>query len=234
MIGLGTLVNTGAILVGSAAGLLLRRGLPVKWQESIMQGLALCIIVIGLQMAFKSEQIIVVILSLVLGAIVGEWLDIETRLQNFGDWVGKKLLGGNNAGAAQAIGAGFVAASLLYCVGALAILGSLADGLKGDTTLLFAKSTLDGIMAILLTANLGIGVALAAVSVLVYQGALTLLAGALEPLLTPAILNEVTATGGVLIMAIGVNMLKVVQLRISNFLPAVVWAAVIVVVRGLF
>lgn len=229
MVGLGTLVNSGAILAGAGAGLLLRRGLPEKWQESIMQGVALCIIVIGVQMAFKSENIMVVI----LGAIVGEGIDIDTKLQRFGDWIGSKLIGGHDAGAAKAIGEGFVAASLIYCVGAMAIIGSLQDGLKGDTTILFAKSTLDGIIAIILTANLGIGVALSAVSVLLYQGTLTLLAGVLEPVLTTSILNEVTATGGMLIMAIGVNMLKVVQIRISNLLPAVLWAGIIVAVSGL-
>ena len=228
MVGLGTLVNSGAILAG---GLLLRRGLPEKWQESIMQGVALCIIVIGVQMAFKSENIMVVIFSIVLGAIVGEGIDIDTKLQRFGDWIGSKLIGGHDAGAV--IGEGFVAASLIYCVGAMAIIGSLQDGLKGDTTILFAKSTLDGIIAIILTANLGIGVALSAVSVLLYQGTLTLLAGVLEPVLTTSILNEVTATGGMLIMAIGVNMLKVVQIRISNLLPAVLWAGIIVAVSGL-
>lgn len=233
MIGLGTLVNAGAILAGAAAGLLLRRGLPEKWQESIMQGVALCIIVIGVQMAFKSENIMVVIFSLVLGAIVGEALDIDAKLQKFGDWVGKKIICGRDAGAAKAIGEGFVAASLIYCVGAMAIIGSLEDGLKGDTTILFAKSTLDGIIAIILTANLGVGVALSAVSVLLYQGTLTVLAGVLEPILTTSILNEVTATGGVLIMSIGVNMLKVVQIRISNLLPAVVWAGLIVTLVGL-
>lgn len=126
-----------------------------------------------------------------------------------------------------------MAASLIYCVGAMAIIGSLEDGLKGDTTILFAKSTLDGIIAIILTANLGVGVALSAVSVLLYQGTLTVLAGVLEPILTTSILNEVTATGGVLIMSIGVNMLKVVQIRISNLLPAVVWAGLIVTLVGL-
>ena len=233
MVGLGTLVNSGAILAGAGAGLLLRRGLPEKWQESIMQGVALCIIVIGVQMAFKSENIMVVIFSIVLGAIVGEGIDIDTKLQRFGDWIGGKLIGGHDVGAAKAIGEGFVAASLIYCVGAMAIIGSLQDGLKGDTTILFAKSTLDGIIAIILTANLGIGVALSAVSVLLYQGTLTLLAGVLEPVLTTSILNEVTATGGMLIMAIGVNMLKVVQIRISNLLPAVLWAGIIVAVSGL-
>ena len=230
MVGLGTLVNSGAILAGAGAGLLLRRGLPEKWQESIMQGVALCIIVIGVQMAFKSENIMVVIFSIVLGAIVGEGIDIDTKLQRFGDWIGSKLIGGHDAGAAKVIGEGFVAASLIYCVGAMAI---MQDGLKGDTTILFAKSTLDGIIAIILTANLGIGVALSAVSVLLYQGTLTLLAGVLEPVLTTSILNEVTATGGMLIMAIGVNILKVVQIRISNLLPAVLWAGIIVAVSGL-
>lgn len=234
MTGMGTLVNAGAILSGAAAGLLLRKGLPEKWQESIMQGVALCVFVIGVQMAFKSENILIVIFSLVLGAIVGESVDIDNRLQKFGVWIGKKIVSDKNSGAAKIIGEGFVAASLIFCVGAMAIIGSLEDGLKGDTTILFAKSTLDGIIAIILTANMGVGVALSALSVLLYQGTLTMLAGVLEPVLTTSMINEVTATGGVLIMAIGVNMLKVTQIRISNLLPAVLWAGIIVAVIGLF
>ncbi len=228
MIGMGTLVNSGVILIGATVGILLRRGLPEKWQESIMQGVALCIFVIGAQMAFKSENIMVVIFSLVFGAIVGEWLDIDAKLQRFGNWIGKKLVGGRADGASKAIGEGFVAASLIYCVGALAIIGSLEDGLRGDTTILFAKSTLDGIIAIILAANLGIGVALSAFSVLAYQGTLTLLAGVLEPVLTANILGEITATGGILIMAIGINMLQIIQIRISNLLPAIFWVGIIV------
>lgn len=233
MTGLGTIVDAGAILLGSTLGLFLRRGLPEKWQESIMQAVSLCIIIIGIQMALKSENIIITIVSLVIGTIIGEWLDINSKLQKFGAWLGAKIVGKNTTGAAKSIGEGFVAASLIYCVGALAILGSLADGLKGDTTILYAKATLDFIISVILTANMGIGVAFSAASVLLYQGALTMLAGAVEPLLTESILQEITATGGVLIIAIGINTLKIIEIRISNLLPAIFMPLVLITILGL-
>lgn len=228
MTGMGTIVNAAAILAGAGAGLILRQGLPDKWQETIMHAIGLSVTVIGIQMALKTNNIIIVIISLVAGSIIGELLDIDKALNRFGTWVGGKLSNGKEKGSAAAIiGQGFVATSLIYCVGAMAIVGSIQEGLTGDASTLFAKSILDGITAIIFAANMGVGVALSAVSVALYQGSLTFLAGSMEAIMTPLLLAELTATGGILIIAIGLNMLKLVKIRIANMLPAIIAAGIV-------
>ena len=192
MPGLGTLANSVAIIVGALLGVLCKRGLPEKWQETMMSSIALCILIIGVQMALKTQNIIIVIFSLVLGAIVGEILDIEAAMNRLGQYLGNKLSQGD-VSAAAAIAAGFVNASILFCSGAMAILGSIQDGLAADHTTLFAKATLDGLISLILSANLGIGVILSALSVGIYQGSITLLAGVVGPLVTEAMLTEITA-----------------------------------------
>lgn len=225
MIGMGTVVNAAAILAGAALGLVLRQGLPDRWQETIMHAIGLSVTVIGIQMAMKTNNIIIVIISLVAGAIIGEYFDIDTALNRFGSWIGGKLTKGDEKNSAAAIiGQGFVATSLIYCVGAMAIVGSIQEGLTGDASTLYAKSILDGITAIIFAANMGVGVALSALSVAIYQGTITLLAGSMEAIMSPALLAELTATGGILIIAIGLNMLKLVQIRIANMLPAIIAA----------
>ena len=226
MPGLGTIMNCAAIVVGSLIGVVLKRGLPEKWQQTMMSGIALCIVVIGLQMAMKTNNIIITICSLVLGAIIGESVDIELRMQRLGDWVGGKVAKGDASVAAR-IAEGFVNASILFCTGAMAIVGSIQDGILGDHTTLFAKGTLDGIISIILAANVGVGVLFSAVSVGIYQGSITALAGVVEPYVTPQILAEVTAAGGVMIMAIGTNMLNVTKIRIANLLPGMIPAAIL-------
>ena len=226
MPGLGTLANSVAIIVGALLGVLCKRGLPEKWQETMMSSIALCILIIGVQMALKTQNIIIVIFSLVLGAIVGEILDIEAAMNRLGQYLGNKLSQGDGS-AAAAIAAGFVNASILFCSGAMAILGSIQDGLAADHTTLFAKATLDGLISLILSANLGIGVILSALSVGIYQGSITLLAGVVGPLVTEAMLAEITASGGIMIMAIGCNMLKISSIRIGNLLPGMLFAAVI-------
>ncbi|NCD10832.1 MAG: DUF554 domain-containing protein [Negativicutes bacterium] len=228
MTGMGTIVNAAAILAGAGAGLILRQGLPDKWQETIMHAIGLSVTVIGIQMALKTNNIIIVIISLVAGSIIGELLDIDKALNCFGTWVGGKLSNDKEKGSAAAIiGQGFVATSLIYCVGAMAIVGSIQEGLTGDASTLFAKSILDGITAIIFAANMGVGVALSAVSVALYQGSLTFLAGSMEAIMTPLLLAELTATGGILIIAIGLNMLKLVKIRIANMLPAIIAAGIV-------
>jgi uncharacterized membrane protein YqgA involved in biofilm formation len=222
MIGLGTIVNCLVIICGCFIGLVLKRGFPQKWQETIMQGIAICIFVIGLQMALKTNNIIFVIVSMVIGTIIGEAADIDAGLKRFGNWVEVKLVGKRNTGTTGAIGEGFIAASLIYCIGAMAIVGSIEDGLTGNHQILFAKSTLDGLTSIIFSANMGVGVGLSAISVLIYQGAITILAAHMQSLMTPAVMAEITATGGVMIMAISVNMLKLLQIRIANQLPALI------------
>ena len=169
MYGLGTLANCVAIIIGALLGVFCKRGLPEKWQETMMSSIALCILIIGVQMALKTQNIIIVIFSLVLGAIVGEILDIEAAMNRLGQYLGNKLSQGDGS-AAAAIAAGFVNASILFCSGAMAILGSIQDGLAADHTTLFAKATLDGLISLILSANLGIGVILSALSVGIYQG----------------------------------------------------------------
>lgn len=221
MSGLGTIANAAAIICGALAGIVLRRGLPEKWQQTIMQGVALCIVVIGLQMAFKTANIVIVVVSLVIGSIIGEYFDIEDNLQKFGSWIASKVYHGKDGSFAAQLARGFISSTLIFCIGAMAVVGALQDGLKQDPTILYAKATLDGIISVILTANLGIGVAFSAFSVFIYQGCLTLLAAFLQTVMTEAVLNEITACGGVLITAIGINMLKILEIRISNQLPAI-------------
>lgn len=235
MTGMGTVVNTLAILAGGCVGLVLRKGLPDKWQNTIMHGIALCVGVIGIQMALKTQNIMIVIASMVIGGIIGAALDIEDRLNTFGNWVGSKIIKNKQNGddkAISAIGEGFVAASLVFCVGAMAIVGSLQDGLTGNHATLYAKATLDGIAAIVFTVNMGVGVLLAAFSVAIYQGSITVLAGFLGPYMSQTVTAEVTATGGLLIVAISINMLKIAQIRLGNLLPAIIIAGLIATFVG--
>lgn len=226
MPGLGTLVNSGVIILGSLIGLLLKRGLPEKWQETMINSIALCVFIIGIQMAMKTDNIIIVIISLVIGSIIGEIIDIEDGMNGLGAWLGSKLSKESGSIAGQ-IAEGFVNSSILFCTGAMAIVGSIQDGLSGDCSTLFAKATLDGIIALILTANVGVGVMLSAITVGIYQGSITLMAGFVEPYITEVILQEITASGGVMIMAIGTNMLRITKIRIGNMLPGMLVVAVL-------
>ena len=226
MAGLGTIVNSIAIVVGALIGLILKRGLPEKWQETIMAAIGLSIFIIGVQMALKSQQIVAVIISLSLGGIIGELIDIEGWLNKVGEWIGNSIAGKSESSAAQ-IAVGFANASILFCSGAMAIVGSIQDGLAADHGTLFAKATLDGIISVVLAANMGFGVLLSSVSVGIYQGGITILAGIIEPYITKTVLAELTATGGIMIMAIGTNTLGLTKVRIGNLLPALVIVAVI-------
>lgn len=225
MPGLGTIANSGAIIIGAICGLLLKKGLPEKWQETMMNSIALCIVIIGIQMALKTTNIMITIFSLVIGGVLGEILDIEGLMNKIGLWMGNKLV--NGEGAATVLAKGFVNASILFCSGAMAVVGSIQDGLVGDHATLFAKATLDGLISIILTANLGIGVALSAISVGLYQGSITMMAGAVDSIITKELLAELTATGGVMIMAIGTNMLNVTKIRIGNLLPSIAAAVIL-------
>ena len=211
----GTLVNTVAVLVGSGLGVLLKTGLAEKYKETVMQTLGLAVGIIGIKMALASENFIMVILSLVIGAIMGEYFTLNKKIDNLGQKLTAKC--GEKYGD---VGVGFVTASLIYCIGAMEIVGALQDGINGDAGILYAKALLDGISAIVFAATLGIGVSLSALSILVYQGSITLLAGVLQPLLIPAVITEITATGGVLIIAIALSMLNILKIRIANLLPS--------------
>lgn len=231
----GTIVNTLAVLAGSAAGLLLSwlagrfaTVLPAgsvklgeRLQTIIMQGVALCVLYLGISGSLDGQNTLVAILSMVLGALVGEILDLDRRMRSLGDWVQRRTAGLALGSGKASISEGFVTASLLFCVGAMAIVGALQDGLTGDHATLFAKSLLDGISAVVFSASLGAGVAFSAVAIFLYQGTIALLASFLSPLLGDAVIAEMTCVGSLLIVALGTNMLNVTQIKVMNLVPGV-------------
>jgi len=212
----GTIVNSLAIIAGTLIGLIFRRGIPKHYIDGIMHAVSLAVILIGLKSALKSDDLLVVIFSLIIGTIAGEFLKIEERLESFGRWIGDKFSKGGDG-----IARGFVTASLVYCVGAMAIVGSLESGLTGNHQTLFAKSILDGIISIVFATSLGAGVMLSSVSVFVYQGAITLTASFMSQFLIPSVVSQMTSVGGLLIICIGTNMLEVKKIKVGNMLPAI-------------
>ena len=216
----GTLVNTGAVIAGSLIGMAAGKRLPERLKTILMQCLGLATILIGLQMALTEKDVIPTIGCLLIGAFTGEMLNIEAALERLGEWLKAKARSDSST-----FVEGFVTTSLLYVTGAMVIVGSIQDGTTGDATTLYIKSMLDGVASIAFASTLGIGVAFAALSVLFVQGALTLLASQLAFLQQPAVLGAITATGGLLIVAIGFNLLNMAKIRIGNLLPAVVYAA---------
>ena len=214
----GVIINVAAVLAGGTLGLLLGGRVPQRLRETIMQGLALCILLIGAQGALETANVLAVIVCMVAGGLLGEALDIEKRLESLGALAERKFAhGGKNGRFAQ----GFITASLLFCVGAMAVVGSLNAGLTGDNSTLIAKAALDLVTAVFFAAALGPGVLLAAAAVLVYQGAIALMAGWLAPVLTDAIVTEMSAVGGLLIMGLSFNMLGMAKIRVGNLLPAI-------------
>lgn len=215
---LGTWVNSIAVIFGSAVGLIVKKGLSEKLNNSIMSALALCVMYIGISGAFECQNILVVILSMAIGALIGEGIDLDAHLGRLGDYLEQKVSKNSEKGS---ISRGFVAASLLFCVGAMTIVGSLQSGISGNHEMLFAKSLIDCIAAIVLASTMGFGVMLASVFVLVYQGAITLCAGFLEPVLTEEIIAEMTCVGSLLIVGLSFNMLKITKLKVMNYVPAI-------------
>lgn len=224
---LGTVVNTLAILVGGILGALLGTGIKEKSRETVMHGLGLSVAVIGLMMALRTANPVIVIGSLVLGGLAGEWTDIEGRLYRAAAQLERRYASGDGT-----LTRGFVTASLVYCVGAMAITGSLESGMTGNHATLYAKAMIDGVSAVVFASTLGIGVALSSLSVLAYQGAITLLAAWISQWLTPAAVTEMTATGGILILAIGLNVLEIKRIRVGNLLPAIPVAVMLALVVG--
>lgn len=190
--------------------------MPEKYHHTVMHAISLAVILIGLKGALQSEAILLIVFSLALGSVLGEFLQIEGRLENLGKWLGMKL-----SKAGDGIAQGFVTGSLVYCVGSMAIVGAMESGLTGSHQTLFAKSVLDGIASIVFASSLGIGVMLSSVSVFIYQGIITLTASFLKQFLTPDVVSQMSAVGGLLIMAIGFNLLEIKRLRVGNMLPAI-------------
>lgn len=214
---IGTLVNAASIVAGSIAGTLFKIGIPDRVKTTVMHAISLSVLIIGFDSALKYKNLLLVIISLSIGGILGELLDIEKKLNEFGNFLERRLARGSE----NRISEGFVTASLIYCVGAMAIVGALKDGLQGDHSILFAKSMLDGISSIIFASTLGIGVMISSISVLLYQGSITLCASLLKDLLTANVIADMSAIGGVLIIGISLNMLNLTKIKIGNLLPSI-------------
>ena len=212
---IGTLVNTLAAVVGGLLGSLLKKGIPERFADLVQKGLALCVLYIGIKGSLVGTNTLVTILSLVLGAILGELLDIDRGIERLGAWAQRKLSKGGSR-----LGEGFVTASLLFCVGSMAVVGSLQSGLTGNHETIFTKSMLDFVSAIILASSLGLGVCLSGAFVLVYQGAIVLLARWAAPVLSDYVVAEMSCAGSLLIVALGLNMLGIAKLKVANLLPA--------------
>ena len=216
---LGTIVNSIAVIVGCLVGLVVKGRLNEKISITVMQGLALCTLYIGISGALKGENTLIMILSVAIGALIGEIIDIDKRLNNLGEYLESKFNGKKESNVS--IAEGFVSASLLFCVGAMAIVGSRESGLIGNHNTLFTKSILDGISSIIFTSSLGIGVIFSSVAVFIYQGGITLGAGLLSGILNDMVIANMSAVGGLLIAGLAFNMLGVTKMRIANLLPAI-------------
>lgn len=213
---LGSLVNAASIVIGSLVGVLINKGIKEEYKKLIMDGVALTVIIMGIMGAIESQNFILVIISMVLGSIIGQAIGIEEKLDKLGNRLEERFGKGNSN-----FSKGFVTASLVYCIGAMAIIGALESGLTENHSTLFAKAVLDGITAIIFASTLGIGVAFSAVPVLLYEGFISLLASSLSSLFSTEAITEMSAVGGILIMAIGLNILGIRKINVGNMLPAV-------------
>ena len=222
--GLGTAINVGAVILGSALGVMLGGRFPQRIRETVLHSLGALTMILGIDMALESHNFLIVMGAVLLGAITGEVLDIEKWLKRMGDYLESRL----SRDPSSTFSAGFVTASLLFCIGPMAVVGSIQDGVSGDYSLLVTKAILDGFSAVAFAAALGWGVGFSAVSVLVYQGAITLLAVYAQQIMTDTMIAELTAAGGVLVLAIGLKLMEVKEIRVANLLPAIVYAPAIV------
>ena len=219
---LGTLANVIAIVIGTLVGFALKQRLPERIKSIAMQALALVTALIGLKMMITTENVLVVLVSMVIGGVLGELLRIEERLDRLGVRVEARFSKERGTFAKA-----FVTSTLLYCVGPMAIVGALQDGLRGDYSVLLTKSGMDAIASVAFASTLGIGVLFSALPVAAYQGGITIGASLLEPYLTSAMITEMTATGGLLILGIAMNLLQITKIRVGNLLPAILVAAIL-------
>ena len=225
----GTLLNIAAILIGSTLGLIFGTRIPERLQTTIIAGLGLFTAAMGLQMFLKSGNQLIVLGALLIGALLGEWWKIEERLESLGILLEKRFSRDTEMGSGSRFIRGFMVTSLLFCIGPMAILGSIQDGLSGDYQLLAVKSTLDGFASMAFASTLGFGVMFSSIIVLIYQGGISLLAAQLSTIVTEAMMNEMTASGGLLLLGLAIsNLLEIKKIRVGNFLPALVVAPLIV------
>jgi uncharacterized membrane protein YqgA involved in biofilm formation len=229
----GTLLNIATVLIGGTIGLLFGARLPERLKSTVIAGMGLFTAAVGLQMFFKTQNPLYVLGGLLIGSLLGEWWKIEDGLQSLGGWLERKF---NRAeGDSNKFVRGFLTASLLFCVGPMAILGSIQDGLSGDYKLLAIKSVLDGFAALAFASSLGPGVLFSVLVILVYQGGISLLAAQLNTLVTDPMMAEMTAVGGVILVGIAISsLLEIKKIRVGNFLPALFITPLLVWIVSLF
>jgi uncharacterized protein len=230
----GTIINVAAIIVGSLIGILFGARLSEKLKSTIVAGMGIFVVAMGIQMFLKTENSLIVLGAVLIGTLLGEWWRIEDGLHKLGEFLESKFSREEEDGSNKFI-RGFMTASLLFCIGPVAILGSIQDGLTGNYNLLVVKSILDGFASIAFASTLGIGVAFSSLIILVYQGAISLLATRLDAVITTSMMNELTATGGILLVGVGISsLLEIKKIRVGNMLPALLAAPLIAWVIGLF
>lgn len=224
---IGSIVNVLAITTGSLLGYFMRNGIKDEYKDTIIDGLALCVVVMGIMSTIKTENFLLVIVSVVIGSIIGEMIGIEKKL----DMVGSKLQQRFGKGDSN-FSKGFITATLVYCIGAMAIVGSIEAGLTGNYKTLFAKSVIDGVTSIIFASSLGIGVIFSIFPVFIYQGSITLLSTTLRDVFTPTIINEMSAVGGILIMGIAFNLMGIKKIRVSNMIPSLMVPIIYILIKG--
>ena len=234
---LGSFLNALFIIIGALIGRLFQN-IPEKIKETTLSIIGLAVAVLGIQMGFESKNFIIVIISLVVGAVIGEWLDLERLFNRFGQWIELKLSRGKERKSSGSIAEGFVTASLIFVIGSMGVLGALDSGIRNDHDVLITKGIIDGFTSIILASTLGLGVLLSAFPVFVYQGTIALFAGVISLYIPDAALDmfiqEMTATGGVMIMAIGLNIAGLTKIRVANLLPGIAIVGVIVTILFVF
>lgn len=215
----GSFINVALVVVGGCLGLLLKKGLPERVSDAVMKALGLCVLFIGIDGCLEGENTLVTVISMAVGTIIGSAIDLDKHLNNFAGKIEKKL--SKKSDGKSNFAQGFVASTLLFCVGAMAIVGSLDSGISGDYSTLATKSVIDGVSSIVLASTLGFGVVMSCVPVFIYQGSITLLAGVVAPFLNDYTVGEMTCVGSLLIIAIALNMMKIINIKVMNSLPAV-------------
>lgn len=230
----GTLLNVATVIIGGIIGLTFGARIPEKLKETIIAGMGLFTGAMGLQMFLDTENPLIVLGALLIGTLLGEWWRIEDGLHRLGEFLERKFSREEDDGSNNFV-RGFLTASLLFCVGPMTILGSIRDGLTGDYNLLAVKSVLDGFASMAFASTLGIGVLFSTIIILIYQGGISLLAGLLDAIVTPSMMNELTATGGVILLGLAISsLLEIKKIRVGNMLPALAIAPLIVWILSLF
>ncbi len=230
MVLLGAIVNGVCIVGGTLIGRLLHR-IPESMKVTVMHAIGLVVMVLGLQMGLKSNQFLIVILSLVFGAVIGEWIDLHKKLNTLGKWLEKKMGSKQKTSISQ----GFVTATLIFVIGAMSIIGALDSGIRGDHQVLFTKAVIDGFTSLILSTTLGIGVLFSAIPVMIYEGVIALFATQIDRLIPEALMNsfivEMTSVGGIMIFAIGLGLTNIMQIRVANLLPGIGVVALLVTIQ---